>query len=87
MFKIILVLILLYILLNCYVIGKNADVLDAVYQLASEKLGWSVPKIIIFIAFAFCAVFIFGLKRKNFGNSRELSATIEEVIKENNHCD
>lgn len=87
MFKIILILILLYILINCYVISKNADLINIVYELTSEKLGWSIPKVIVFVGFAFCAIFIFGLKRKNFGNSKELSDTIEEVIKENNHCD
>lgn len=80
--KIVLMVLLLYFLLNCLIIKRNSRVIDTMHKMGSEKLGWNVPKLIVFLVFLFCAVFIFGVKKIDYSEQLELEKKINEVMEE-----
>lgn len=68
--------------LNCMVIKRNAVVLDTMHKMGSEKLGYNVPKVILFLVLLTYAVFIFGIKKIDYSEQSELERKINEVIEE-----
>lgn len=84
MLKVLLIVMLIYLLLNSIIVYRNFNAIDAVYKAGCENLGWRFPRWIVFLAFLFSAIFMFGFKNLDYGNSKELEGRVMEVVRENN---
>lgn len=80
--KIVLIVLSLYLILNCVIIKRNTVVIDALYEMSSGKLGYNVPKVILFLVLLTYAVFIFGIKKIDYSEQSELERKVNEVIEE-----
>lgn len=80
--KIVLMVLLLYFLLNYLIIKRDSRAIDTMHKMGFEKLGWNVPKLVVFLVLLFGAVFVFGVKKIDYSEQLELEKKINEVMEE-----
>ena len=80
--KILLIVLLMYLLLNSMIIKRHSSVLDIMYEVGAERLGWAFPKLLVFFVLLFSAVFIFGFRKSRYTDEEELRAKIYELAED-----
>lgn len=73
------IVLLMYLLLNSMIIRRHYAVLDIMYEVGADRLGWAFPKFLPFLVLLFSAVFIFGFKKARYSDKEELREKIYEA--------